>query len=123
MVNDTEPVLTEVWRGDYLESTHRGSVVVTGPDRRVPLAMGDVTSPMLPRSALKPFQAVAMLRAAGYLKIALVGLEAASLGATPETGPGTTSGADLGATGGATGGSTAGATGRATGGAAPALRP
>ncbi len=76
MVNDTEPVLAEVWRGDYLESTHRGSVVVTGPDGRVRLAMGDVTSPMLPRSALKPFQAVAMLRAGLDLdgaELALVG--------------------------------------------------
>lgn len=57
-----------------------------------------------------------LLRAAGYLKIALVGLEAAPLGATPEAGPEagpeTTSGA--GATGGSAGGS---------GGAAPALRP
>lgn len=56
-----------------------------------------------------------LLRAAGYLKIALVGLEAAPLGATPEAGPEASPETTLGARPGAAGGT--------TGGAAPALRP
>lgn len=42
---------------------HRGSVVLLAPDGSVRRAVGEVGSPMLPRSANKPGQAVAMLRA------------------------------------------------------------
>lgn len=62
MVNSTEPVLAEVWRGDYLEAQHHGSLVVTGDGGRTILAVGDVTTPTLPRSAVKPIQTIAMLR-------------------------------------------------------------
>lgn len=62
MVNSVEPVLTEVWRGPYREATHRGSVVVTSPEGATLLAVGSVDTPTLPRSALKPIQAIAMLR-------------------------------------------------------------
>lgn len=60
--NSDEPVLAEVWRGNYREARHRGSLVVTDPDGSPRLVLGDVTSPILPRSAVKPLQAVAMLR-------------------------------------------------------------
>lgn len=62
MVNVLEPVLAEVWRGEYLESQHRGSLVVLGADGAVRLSVGDVTSATLPRSAVKPLQAIGMLR-------------------------------------------------------------
>jgi L-asparaginase II len=59
------PVLVEVWRSGFLESVHRGSLVVVGPDGSVLSAVGDVERPVLPRSANKPVQATALL-AAGW---------------------------------------------------------
>ncbi len=57
------PVLARVVRGGVVESEHRGHLVVTGPDGAVVTAVGDVASPVFPRSSLKPIQAWAMLRA------------------------------------------------------------
>jgi L-asparaginase II len=58
----TNPVLAEVVRSGFVESVHRGALVVTGPEGEVRLALGDVTSPVFPRSSNKPLQAVGMLR-------------------------------------------------------------
>jgi L-asparaginase II len=58
-------VLVEVWRSGFLESVHRGALVVVGPDGAVLSAVGDVERPVLPRSANKPVQATALL-AAGW---------------------------------------------------------
>ncbi len=55
------PVLVEVVRSGFLESVHRGAVVVTGPDGEVRWSAGDVTRPVLPRSANKPVQATTYL--------------------------------------------------------------
>lgn len=55
-------VLVEVERSGVVEGLHRGHVVVLDPDGGVRLAIGEVRAPMFPRSALKPVQAVAMLR-------------------------------------------------------------
>jgi L-asparaginase II len=51
-------IVAEVVRSGFVESVHHGSVVVLGG-----LSRGDVTSPIFPRSANKPLQAVGMLRA------------------------------------------------------------
>ncbi len=59
----TNPVLAEVVRSDFVESVHRGALVVTGPEGEARLALGDVVSPVFPRSSNKPLQAVGMLRA------------------------------------------------------------
>jgi L-asparaginase II len=59
------PVLVEVERSGFLESVHRGSLVVLGADGEVLLAAGAVDRPMLPRSSNKPVQATALL-AAGW---------------------------------------------------------
>jgi L-asparaginase II len=59
------PVLAEVWRSGFLESVHRGAVVVLGADGDVLAAAGAVDRPVLPRSSNKPVQAAAML-AAGW---------------------------------------------------------
>ncbi|WP_155858851.1 asparaginase [Candidatus Blastococcus massiliensis] len=59
------PVLVEVERSGFLESVHRGSLVVLGPDGEVRFAAGAVDRPMLPRSSNKPVQATALL-AAGW---------------------------------------------------------
>jgi L-asparaginase II len=59
------PVLVEVWRSGFLESVHRGALVVLDADGVVTFAVGAVERPVLPRSANKPVQATAML-AAGW---------------------------------------------------------
>jgi L-asparaginase II len=55
------PVLVEVVRSGFLESVHRGAVVVVGPDGEVRWSAGDVARPVLPRSANKPVQATTYL--------------------------------------------------------------
>ncbi len=55
--------LADVVRSGFLEGFHRGSVAILGPDGSPALSLGDVTSPVFPRSSIKPMQAVGMLRA------------------------------------------------------------
>lgn len=55
------PVLVEVERSGFVESVHRGSLVVLGADGDVLSAAGAVDRPMLPRSSNKPVQATALL--------------------------------------------------------------
>jgi L-asparaginase II len=55
------PVLVEVWRSGFLESVHRGSLVVLDAAGEVTLAAGAVGRPILPRSSNKPVQATALL--------------------------------------------------------------
>jgi L-asparaginase II len=59
------PVLVEVWRSGFLESVHRGSLVVLDASGTVTHAAGAIDRPILPRSSNKPVQATAML-AAGW---------------------------------------------------------
>lgn len=58
----TNPVLAEVVRSGFVESVHRGALVITGPEGDARLALGDVVSPVFPRSSNKPLQAAGMLR-------------------------------------------------------------
>jgi L-asparaginase II len=74
----TLPVLAEVTRQGLVESVHHGSLVVTGS-----LHLGDVTGPMYPRSALKPLQALGMLRCGLDLAGARLALACASHGGEP----------------------------------------
>lgn len=55
------PVLVDVIRGDLIESRHRGSVAVVDSHGQVALAIGDVLSPVFPRSGIKPIQALALV--------------------------------------------------------------
>ena len=57
------PVLVEVVRSGYVESTHTGSVIALRPDGTAVLSLGDLGRPVFPRSSNKPLQAVALLRA------------------------------------------------------------
>ncbi|MFI5954395.1 asparaginase [Cryptosporangium sp. NPDC051539] len=77
------PVLAQVTRSGFVESRHRGSLVVLDTAGRVNTARGDVTSPIYPRSTLKPMQAVAMLQAGADLDGPLLALAAASHAAEP----------------------------------------
>ncbi|HEX2074903.1 MAG TPA: asparaginase, partial [Geodermatophilus sp.] len=58
-------MLVEVRRSGFLESVHRGALVVLGADGEVVFSAGDVGRPVLPRSSNKPVQATALL-AAGW---------------------------------------------------------
>ena len=57
----SNPVLVQVTRGDAVESIHRGSAVVMEASGTVVAAWGDVESPVFPRSAVKPLQALALI--------------------------------------------------------------
>ncbi|MGW6025076.1 asparaginase [Streptomyces sp. NPDC055214] len=72
------PVLAEVVRSGFVEGRHRGSLVLLAADGSVELAMGDVTAPVFPRSANKPMQAAAVLRAGLDLAGERLALTAAS---------------------------------------------
>ncbi|MFE0387885.1 asparaginase [Streptomyces bungoensis] len=65
-------------RGGVVEGVHHGSVVVLGADGRVEFRLGDIDAAFYPRSALKPVQAVAMVRAGLPLDGELLSLAAAS---------------------------------------------
>ncbi|MFJ4468352.1 asparaginase [Streptomyces sp. NPDC089424] len=65
-------------RGGVVEGVHYGSVVVLGADGEVAFRLGDIEAAFYPRSALKPVQAVAMVRAGLPLDGALLSLAAAS---------------------------------------------
>ncbi|MER5427672.1 asparaginase [Streptomyces sp. NPDC002588] len=65
-------------RGGVTEGIHYGSVVVLGTGGEVAFQLGDIEAAFYPRSALKPVQAVAMLRAGLPLDGELLSLAAAS---------------------------------------------
>lgn len=56
------PVLVEMLRGERVESRHRGSVAVAGPDGRLALAVGEVHRPVFPRSAIKSIQCLPLIQ-------------------------------------------------------------
>ncbi|MCQ4045732.1 asparaginase [Streptantibioticus rubrisoli] len=72
------PVLAEVIRSGFVEGHHRGSLVLLDAEGAVDVALGEVTAPVFPRSANKPMQAEAMLRAGLDLDGELLALAAAS---------------------------------------------
>ncbi|GAB2625360.1 asparaginase [Nocardioides ginkgobilobae] len=71
-------VVAEVVRSGFVEGQHHGSVVALAPDGSVAWAVGDVDSPVLPRSCNKPLQAVAMVEAGLDLPPELLAMACAS---------------------------------------------
>lgn len=57
----TNPVLVEATRGNAVESRHRGAAVIVDVEGQVRAAWGDVEATVFPRSAVKPFQALALV--------------------------------------------------------------
>lgn len=55
------PVLVEITRGDLVESVHRGSVAIADAQGNIRFALGDLKTPVYPRSSLKPIQALPLL--------------------------------------------------------------
>ncbi len=79
-----DALLTEVIRNGLVESCHRGTLVLLDSDGSEVVALGDVDAAMYPRSALKPLQATAMVRAGLRLDAQLLALVAASHSGGPE---------------------------------------
>lgn len=75
---DEAPVLVHVTRGGFVESAHRATLVATDAAGGTPLRHGRVDDPVLPRSSLKPIQALAMVRAGLDLPPHLLALVCAS---------------------------------------------
>lgn len=75
--------LAVVERGGFVESRHSGCAVVLAPDGATIASHGVPTAPILPRSAMKPFQAVAVMAAGVPLEGAAAAIAAASHSGTP----------------------------------------
>lgn len=82
--NLTAAPLAHVVRGDLVESVHLGHLVALGADGTPVLTLGDPEVTMWPRSSVKPFQAVAMVRHGLDLPERLMALAAASHNGEPD---------------------------------------
>jgi L-asparaginase II len=76
--NDVNPVVAEVVRSGFTESRHRGAVAGLAADGTQVISAGNTAVPCFPRSANKPLQATALLRAGLDLDGELLALAAAS---------------------------------------------
>lgn len=70
--------LAVVERGGFVESRHVGAAVVLSPEGEVVAAHGNASALVLPRSSLKPLQAIACLTAGAPLEGEQLGLATAS---------------------------------------------
>jgi L-asparaginase II len=81
------PILARVWRGDRVESVHRGSVAVVDEDGRLVAGAGEPRGGIYLRSAAKPFQAMPLLEGGGQKAFGLgrdeIALLCASHGGEP----------------------------------------
>ena len=72
------PVVAEIVRSGFVEGHHHGSVVALDSSGGIDWSLGDVGSPILPRSCNKPLQALAMVRLGLDLPAELLALACAS---------------------------------------------
>ena len=75
-------VLAELVRSGLVESTHSGHLILMAADGSDLLVLGDVEAEIYPRSAIKSFQAAAMVRAGLNLNDEQLALVCASHGGT-----------------------------------------
>jgi L-asparaginase II len=66
-----DPIVVEVVRGGLVESRHRGAIAVVDAAGKKIFAAGDVATPVFPRSAVKPFQALPLVESGAADKFAL----------------------------------------------------
>ena len=76
-------LVAEVWRGDFLESVHHGTVAAVNAEGRLVFGVGQPDALAYPRSSNKPFQALAMVRNGLDLDGELLALAAASHSGEP----------------------------------------
>ncbi|MCH1865985.1 asparaginase [Nocardioides sp. CFH 31398] len=82
--HEVSPVIVaEIVRSGFVEGHHRGSVVALDASGAVDWSVGDVSSPVLPRSCNKPVQALGMLRCGLDLPPDLLALASASHSGEP----------------------------------------
>lgn len=55
------PVLVEITRGPLVESIHRGAIAIANAAGEIVFSLGDIESPVYPRSSLKPIQALPLV--------------------------------------------------------------
>lgn len=65
------PVVIEVTRGPVVESRHEGIAAVVKPDGAIVASWGDIDTPILPRSANKPIQAMAFVESGAVERFGL----------------------------------------------------
>ena len=75
--------VAEIVRNGFVEGHHYGSLVALDADGAVVWSVGDVESPILPRSCNKPIQALGMVRAGLDLPPDLLALACASHSGEP----------------------------------------
>ncbi|MEE9334527.1 MAG: asparaginase [Granulosicoccaceae bacterium] len=82
------PSLVNIWRGNAIESRHRGAVAVVNSSGRPLLALGDVQRPVFARSAIKFMQALPLIESGAADNFDLderhIALACASHNAEPE---------------------------------------
>ncbi|MDG6095765.1 asparaginase [Acetobacter sp. AN02] len=69
--------LAEITRGDRVESVHYGSVAVTDDTGKLLLSLGDVETPVFPRSTVKALQALPLIETGATDHFGLTGPELA----------------------------------------------
>jgi L-asparaginase II len=57
----SNPILVEITRGSLVESVHRGAIAIARADGEITYSLGDIESPVYPRSSLKPVQALPLI--------------------------------------------------------------
>jgi L-asparaginase II len=67
----SNPVLVEAWRGDAVESIHRGALAVVDADGALVASLGDIERPVFPRSAVKLLQALPLVASGTADRLAL----------------------------------------------------
>ena len=84
----TQPVLVELWRGDIVESFHRGAFAVVDTAGAVLRQGGDIARPVYARSAVKGLQALPLVASGAADRFGLadeeLALACASHGGQPE---------------------------------------
>jgi L-asparaginase II len=73
----SNPILAQAWRGEIVESFHRGAFVVADAAGRVVHAGGDIDRPVYPRSAVKALQALPLVDTGAAERFGLVDEELA----------------------------------------------
>ena len=71
------PVLVEAWRGDMVESAHRGALAVFDADGAQLARLGDIERPIFPRSAVKVLQALPLVESGAAERLRLTDEELA----------------------------------------------
>jgi L-asparaginase II len=86
-VTNTNPVLVDAWRGDIVESFHRGAYAVVDAHGKVLDSAGDIDRPVYPRSAIKLLQALPLVDSGAAERFGLTDAELALACASHEGEP------------------------------------